>query len=82
MMHKPLHVIQSLAALSLTSLLVGCASIPATHYSADPCVSLLAEASALTSDFADSSAARVAAAHAAYAAKMAQYHACLAENQP
>ena len=74
--------LRSLAPVTLTSVLISCASIPGTRHSADPCVGLLAEAAAITPDFADSSATRVAAAHAAYAAKMAQYHACLAENQP
>jgi hypothetical protein len=88
-MHVPLHVIRSLAALTLTSVLVGCASIPvtrhsgsipATRHSDDRCDALVTEASALVSDFADSSAARVAPAHSAYAAKMAHYHTCLAEH--
>jgi hypothetical protein len=76
-----MHVLRSLAAVTLTAVLVGCASALAARQSADPCVGLLAEASALTPAFADSSAAVAAAAHSAYAAKMAQYHACLAENQ-
>jgi hypothetical protein len=80
-MHDPTQVVRSLAALTLTSVFVGCASIPATRHSGDPCVGPLAEASALVSDFADSSAARVVAAHSAYAAKMVYYHECLAEHR-
>jgi hypothetical protein len=77
--HEGMHVTRLVAALTVTSVLAGCAPMPAPHHSALGCDGLLAEASALTADFADSSAARVAAAHAAHAAKMAQYHVCLAE---
>jgi hypothetical protein len=82
----PSRAIQALAAWTLTLVLVGCAYIPASRHNAvrhsvTSCDGLLAEASALASGFADTSAARVAEAHAAHAVKMAQYHACLAENQ-
>jgi hypothetical protein len=85
MRFAPSRVIQALAAWTLVFVLAGCASLPVSRHnpvrhSAIPCDGLLAEASVLASDFADTSAARVAAAHAAHATKMAQYHACLAEN--
>jgi hypothetical protein len=88
-MYALMHVLQALPVVVLTAVLVGCVGIPATRHSTDPatsriadsCAGVLAEASALMADFADSSAARVAAAHAAYAARMAHYHSCLAEHR-
>jgi hypothetical protein len=75
------QLVPSRAIWALTLVVAGCVSIPVRH-SPDSCARLLAEASAITPAFADSSAAQVAAAHAAYGAKLAEYHACLVENQP
>ena len=81
MVHGIVRAIRFATALTCISVLAGCASTLLIRQGANPCSGLLAEATVLLPDFADSNAARVATAHAAYATKTAQYHACLAENR-
>jgi hypothetical protein len=80
MMHHTKQVLRTLAALALASILTKCASLPAARQDADVCTRLIVEAQArmsLMTALSDTSAVRVAAAHAWYAAKIAEYHSCI-----
>ena len=80
MTHHTKHGLLALAALTLTSILTRCASLPAARQGADVCTRLIVDAQArmtLMTALGDTSPLRVAAARAAYAAKIAEYHSCL-----
>ena len=82
-MHHTKHVLRTLAALTLASILARCASLPANRQGADVCARQIVEAQTritLMTALGDTSAVRVAAAHAWYAAKLAEYHSCLAHR--
>ena len=79
-MHHTKDALLNLAAVTLASVLTSCASLPATRHDADSCARLIVEAQTrmtLMTALGDTSAVRVAAAHAWYAAKIAEYHSCL-----
>ena len=80
MMRHTKPVLLTLAALAPASILTRCASLPSTRQGADVCTRLIVEAQArmtLMTALGDTSAVRVAAARAQYAAKIAEYHSCL-----
>lgn len=79
MTHQTRRIVLALAALTLTSILTKCASLPAARQGADVCTRLILDAQArmtLMAAIGDTSPVRVAAARAAYAAKIAEYHSC------
>jgi hypothetical protein len=78
-MHQTKRMALTLAALALPSSLTRCAILPATRQGADVCARSILKAQAfmtLKTALGDTSAVRVAAANAEYAAKLAEYHSC------
>ncbi len=88
MTYRTLHSIMRTAAIGSVAALAGCVSMQAAGRNGDPersliprrnCSVLLGEATAALA-IADTSAFAVMSAHTRHAAKMAEYHACLAED--